>query len=221
MPSEQHVERICNRLGLPISVITAATCVKLRWMCSDITYRVYAITWCSMGQKAGLHCHTESSDLIRAANSHGTDKRVDVVMHCFDGALSLRGGHGYESRNHNVGKAASNMKCHKYKHYEALCPIDLNNSRLYEFRPLIFKSFGRWGVEARVVFKDMVERISSIAVSSYWRSRLCFAMHKPPRKVCDRWHSRRTEEHCSVPRLSCRRWTSTGMTTSDAKFVWC
>jgi hypothetical protein len=151
-----------------------------------------------MGKKAGLHCHTESSDLIRASNTHSTDKRMDVVMDCFDGALPLLGGISItdprsldmnqyatgESRNHNVGKAASNMECHKYKHYEELCPVEVNTSRLCEFKPLIFESFGRWGVDARVVFKDLVERISSIdgtsrsTVSSYWRSRLCFAMHK-------------------------------------------
>ncbi len=52
------------------------------------------------------------------------------------------------------------------------------------FKPLIFESFGRWGADARSVFKNLVERIVSrdgklkSAVSSYWRSRLCFAMHK-------------------------------------------
>ncbi len=155
-------------------------------------------TWCAMGTAAGHRSHTESSTLIKSVNARNPKKRMDVVMDLYEGALPLLGDIAVvdpramdmnqlatgESREYEVGKAASDKEESKYKHYKELCPNDVQSNKLCVFKPLIFESFGRWGSDARIVFKHLVDRIVSrdgkpkSTVASYWRSRLCFAMHK-------------------------------------------
>jgi hypothetical protein len=151
-----------------------------------------------MGTKAGLRSHTESSALIKTVNARNPKKRMDVVMDLYDGALPLLGDIAVVdpramdmnqlatgvSREYEVGKAASDKEELKYTHYKELCPNDVQSNKLCVFKPLIFESFGRWGADARKVFKNLVARIVSrdgtpkSSTASYWRSRLCFAMHK-------------------------------------------
>jgi hypothetical protein len=214
MEPEHFVERICTRLGMRINYVKEGVCVHCtNWVdafgyhlqsgCNHgdrrfKTHDAIKNTWCVMGNEAGYRSHTESSDILRAANKHKTDKRMDVVLECYDGALPLLGDVSVadpralplgqyvngESRKNDVGTAASKAEARKYKDYEELCPVEVNATRLCEFKPLIFESFGRWGDDARTVFKHLVERIvkrSGLAkstVSAYWRARLCFAMHK-------------------------------------------
>ncbi len=80
---------------------------------------------------------------------------------------------------------------------------------------MIFESFDRWGVDAKIRFKDLVEKISSIAVSSYWRSRLC--INRRERCATDDTRADRGALFRSAPEL--QEVDVDWMTTSGAKFV--
>jgi hypothetical protein len=83
------------------------------------------------------------------------------------------------SREYAVGKAASDKEESKYTHYKELCPNEVQSDKHCKFRPLVFERFGRWGSDSRIV-ERIVRREGKFksASASYWRSRLCFAMHK-------------------------------------------
>jgi hypothetical protein len=143
-----------------------------------------------------MRCRTECSQALQSIDP-STNKRIDNVFECFDGALPLCGDVALtdarrlnaelyvsgKEREYEPGAAAVLMTNYKNDKYKELLPAS-DSDKICVFRPLVMEAHGRWAPEARKIFKQLIDRavtrhgVSKAGLSSYWRARLCFAMHK-------------------------------------------
>ena len=208
MDPEHFAERICSKLGLPINYIRPGPCTcgkesgsngfhlqsscKLSAQQKTNTHDVLKFTWYEFGTAAGYRCKTEDSAVFKQQGIYHQNGRVDVVFECFEGARPLYGdvsvtdarqldstdyvnGKHRENEIGEQGRAMEKSKFTKYNSFDSTNAI---------FKPLVFETLGLWAPEARKVFKTIIHKMhlktgtSKHILSSYWRSRLCFAQHK-------------------------------------------
>jgi hypothetical protein len=206
----EFVERLSMRLGLPISYINEQPCTcnnntnligadgyhllsqcKFSSKTKIETHNAVRDTWIELARNAGYKVEREDNIFCQSVLGNSSKVKMDFVVKNYKGLSPLLADISVidprsllsQNRNgrqiHEPGDAAAKREKEKIAKHAVLTA---NNDAV--FKPLIIESFGRWGEEARKLFKELIillqERTGAqkSSLTAYWRSRITFSLFK-------------------------------------------
>eukprot|EP01034_Spumella_vulgaris_P028088 gene28088-34890_t len=204
-------ERLAMRLGCDIKYIVTGDCVcnsggdryvdaKGYHLCSvcnagnpgydrNTTHNGVRNVLLELARAGGLTARIEDRGILLADSTHGTKRRMDVVIDHFEGNQSLGidvtvvdpRGSAYSKRCTAMaaGTCASDAENEKLKDYK-----ESFERQGHEFVPFAIESFGAFGPRTVNVFNRLIARVYAANVhmplsfiKQYWRCRIVMAMH--------------------------------------------
>ncbi|MFN3503591.1 MAG: hypothetical protein ACK4ZJ_15140 [Allorhizobium sp.] len=201
---EQFRIQVFKRLGKDLPQLTRMPCIckhgtidtKGFHLCSQCpvgnqrfqTHDAIALTWVALLKQAGFMCRVEDPGCFRELQD--TNKRADIVVDNWEDGkraiFDISVTHPWTQESLRVAgrsdgyveQAASLREKQKVNKYERSCP---NNT---VFIPLVFETYGRWGAQARPVFKKCIDRVVAnkaapkAVVTAYWRQRFSVVLQR-------------------------------------------